>query len=369
MPRSTPRRTLSLPARSGPGWDGGSTSNTWPPATVSCRPASRRTKLSPTSRTTGRDRERRANASPPGDSSLVSYSLTRASRSAEPAYSLYAPREVSGWSRPRTGRITPSNIEVALHRPGSASTSPRSRSALVVPDRFTATRLTGWATPRDRLCVWSPRIRARWPDGSTSASCPTASGPPVKVPVTTVPAPLIVNTRSTNWRARPDRSGGGAWARTSSSAPRSRSIPCPVIAEHGTTGAVRSRVPARRAEISSVLARRVASSTRSHLVRATTPPSTPRTSTIWRCSSDWGFHPSSAATTNKTRRTGPTPASMFRTNRSCPGTSTNPISRPDGSTPQANPRSMVRPLRFSSARRSGSIPVSRRINADLPWST
>src|SRR5439155_4705498 len=35
----------------------------------------------------------------------------------------------------------------------------------------------------------------------------------------------------------------------------------------------------------------------------------------------------------------------------------------------ANPRSMVSPRRFSSASRSGSIPVSRRINADLPWST
>ena len=56
-------------------------------------------------------------------------------------------------------------------------------------------------------------------------------------------------------------------------------------------------------------------------------------------------------------------------NRSCPGTSTKPISRPDGSVHHAYPRSIVSPRRFSSAQRSGSIPVSRTISDDLPWST
>ena len=68
-----------------------------------------------------------------------------------------------------------------------------------------------------------------------------------------------------------------------------------------------------------------------------------------RCSSDCGFHPSSAATTNSTSRTGPTPASMLRMNRSWPGTSTNPISRPEGSVHHAYPRSIVSPRRFSSS--------------------
>ena len=105
------------------------------------------------------------------------------------------------------------------------------------------------------------------------------------------------------------------------------------------------------------------------MVSATMAPSTPRTSTICRCSSDCGLHPSSAATTNMTSLTGPTPASMFRMKRSCPGTSTNPISRPESSVVHAKPRSIVRPRRFSSASRSGSIPVSRSTSADFPWST
>src|SRR6266545_3578745 len=217
---------------------------------------------------------------------------------------------------PRTGRTHPSNTDVERHCPGRTNTSPRSRSALAVADRFTATRLTGSATSRVRLCVCSPRIRARWPEGRTSASCPTAIEPPVSVPVTTVPAPRMVNTRSMNWRGLASRPGRGARATRSSSAARSSSIPSSLAAEHATIGAPSSRVPSSFPSI--CLAR---------------------------------------------------PASVFLTNRSCPGTSTNPISWPDGSVVQANPRSIVRPRRFSSASLSGSIPVRRRISADLPWST
>src|SRR5439155_8141199 len=83
----------------------------------------------------------------------------------------------------------------------------------------------------------------------------------------------------------------------------------------------------------------------------------------------WGFHPWSEATTNRPRRPGPTPASMFSTNRSWRGTSTNPIWRLLGSVHHAYPRSIVSPRRFSSAQRSGSIPVIRMMSDDLPWST
>ena len=44
-------------------------------------------------------------------------------------------------------------------------------------------------------------------------------------------------------------------------------------------------------------------------------------------------------------------------------------SAPDGSTVWAKPRSIVRPRRFSSSNRSGSVPVSARTSDDLPWST
>ena len=47
-----------------------------------------------------------------------------------------------------------------------------------------------------------------------------------------------------------------------------------------------------------------------------------------RCSSDCGFQPSVAATTNRQASTAPTPASMFDRNRTWPGTSTKLIRRP-----------------------------------------
>ncbi len=54
-----------------------------------------------------------------------------------------------------------------------------------------------------------------------------------------------------------------------------------------------------------------------------------------RCSADCGIQPPSAATTNSTAGTGPTPASMLGTNLACPGTSTNASCSPDGSVIQA----------------------------------
>ena len=62
------------------------------------------------------------------------------------------------------------------------------------------------------------------------------------------------------------------------------------------------------------------------------------------------------------------PATICRTKRSWPGTSTTPMERPDGRSRRAKPSSMVTPRSFSSGRRSGSVPVSALTSADLPWS-
>ena len=88
-----------------------------------------------------------------------------------------------------------------------------------------------------------------------------------------------------------------------------------------------------------------------------------------RCSRVCGITPSSAATTSSARSMPPTPASMFLMKRSWPGTSTMLTSRPPGSVHQAKPRSMVRPRAFSSAQRSGSMPLSASTSVLLPWST
>jgi len=53
------------------------------------------------------------------------------------------------------------------------------------------------------------------------------------------------------------------------------------------------------------------------------------------------------------------PATIVRTKRSCPGTSTTPTVSPVGSERCAKPSSMVMRGSFSSLRRSVSMPVSR----------
>ncbi len=62
------------------------------------------------------------------------------------------------------------------------------------------------------------------------------------------------------------------------------------------------------------------------------------------------------------------PATIVRTKRSCPGTSTTLSVRPDGSVSGAYPSAIEIPRSFSSGRRSVSTPVSARTSVVLPWS-
>ena len=190
------------------------------------------------------------------------------------------------------------------------------------------------------------------------------------VPVTTVPAPLAANTRSTQSRGRPRSAARGAEASMSSRATRSSARPRPERESTASTSVGRNEAAASRcSSISSRASSRRSSSTRSAFVITARPCEMPSRSRIRRCSSLCGIHPSVAATTRIAASTAPTPASMFLRNRTCPGTSTNPSCCPDGSLVKANPRSMVRPRVFSSGQRSGSVPVRARTSDDLPWST
>ena len=209
-----------------------------------------------------------------------------------------------------------------------------------------------------------PRTRALRPRGSRTTSSSRASVPPVSVPVTTVPAPLAANTRSTQRRGRPASVGAGAPASTASNIERTSSTPRPLMESTTTIGH-----PGNRSSISSRASNSVSSSTTSALVSATRPCRTSSRSRIWVCSTVCGFHPSLAATTSSATSTAPTPASMFFTKRTCPGTSTNPTTTPDGRSVNAKPRSMVSPRAFSSGKRSGSVPVSASTSDDFPWST
>ena len=208
-----------------------------------------------------------------------------------------------------------------------------------------------------------PRILTGRSDGVSSSSCPLVSVPAGSVPVTTVPLPLMLNDRSTQSRTGAAGSGTGSAATRRPSASRRSGSPAPVTALTATAGTAPRLVREMWSSASRIAG---PGSARSLRVTASRPSLMPTASMAARCSADCGIQPPSAATTNSTAATGPTPASMFGTKRSCPGTSTNATRSPPGSLVQAKPRSMVSPRRRSSAHRSGSIPVSARTSADFP---
>ena len=213
------------------------------------------------------------------------------------------------------------------------------------------------------------RTRTRRRPGRTASSSPVVMVPPVRVPVTTVPAPGATKDRSTHRRGRPASLAGGVRASIRSRAATKSSMPVPEMLSVATISAPARNVPAKWSETSRRAISANSSSTRSTLVSTTSPLSMPSSSRMRRCSSDCGFQPSVAATTKMQASVAPTPASMFLMNLMCPGTSTIAQRRPLGSSAAANPRSIVRPRRRSSSKRSGSVPVSALTSVDLPWST
>ena len=65
---------------------------------------------------------------------------------------------------------------------------------------LSATRCPALAFSTAAECTCTPRTRPARPDGSTSTGSSRFTSPDHSVPVTTVPAPAIVNTRSTGRR-------------------------------------------------------------------------------------------------------------------------------------------------------------------------
>ena len=274
----------------------------------------------------------------------------------------------TGWGADARTRIVASMRRAGSTLWGSARMSPRMRSFLSTPIRLAATRLPGPTFSTFSLWRCSPRTRTKRPPGTTSISSPTPIEPSTSVPVTTVPKPLIVNTRSTGSRGRPESGRSGELARSWSRAATSSGSPVPVTAETASTGEPSSDVPLTAAVTSSLTRLSHSPSTRSALVSTTRPRRTSSRSTMSRCSRVCGMTPSSDAITSRTASSPCAPASMLRMKRAWPGTSTIPISRPLGRVMCAKPRSIVMPRRFSSASRSGSIPVRAVIRVDLPWS-
>ena len=225
-----------------------------------------------------------------------------------------------------------SGVDDGRHRPGVTSVVPRGTSSTGTPRRLTATLATALTSSRSAPSDWSPRTTARRPSGPISTGSPVRSVPAGRVPVTTVPAPPMVNDRSTHRRTSAAGSAAGSADPSAASSERSSPRPSPVTAETHTAGTSASGVPARASRAS---ARASSGSIRSLRVITRTPCRTPSAASAARWSADWGIQPSSAATTNIAAGTGPTPASMLGRNRRWPGTSTKATVRPSSSVVEA----------------------------------
>ena len=213
---------------------------------------------------------------------------------------------------------------------GANTMSPRWIASLATasPARFRAQRCPARPWVACRFCAWMPRTRAAIPDGLIVTRSPTATCPDSTVPVTTVPAPCRVKLRST---ARRKPASAVRWATCASAAIRAArrlSTPSPVSDDTGMIGASASPLSARASRIWAVTSARRSASARSALVSATSPCDRPSRSRIARCSRVCGMMPSSAATTSRARSIPPAPASIVWISRSCPGTSTKPVTVP-----------------------------------------
>src|SRR5437016_1243989 len=251
--------------------------------------------------------------------------------------------------------------------PGEASTIPRSSAVCSIPARFTAVRCPGVARSTAFPPDCTPRTRSRSPLGKSSTSSPGPTLPEISVPVTTDPNPFMANARSIGSRKYRAASFADALAAASLNAFFNSPSPAPVFALTGTSGAFSRNDPRRNSSASIRTSSSVSLSTMSLFVSATTPRFTPSNRQISKCSRVCGLMDSSAAITRSSTSMPAAPASMLLTNLSCPGTSTKPKRTPFSSR-NAKPKSIVIPRRFSSARRSGCVPVSASTSVDLPWS-
>src|SRR6266850_3612255 len=244
---------------------------------------------------------------------------------------------------------------------------PRFSAVWSIPARFTAVRCPGVARSTCFPPDCTPRTRSRSPLGNNSTSSPVLTLPEISVPVTTEPNPFIAKARSIGSRKYCCASLTNVSDAASLNAFFSSTSPLPVLALTATSGARSRNEPRRNSSASIRTSSSVSASTKSLLVSATTPRFTPSSRQISKCWRVCGLMDSSAAITSNSTSIPAAPASMLLMKRSCPGTSTKPKRTPFSSR-KAKPKSIVIPRRFSSARRSGCVPVNASTRADLPWS-
>ena len=262
--------------------------------------------------------------------------------------------------------IRASMCRVEVNRPGAVSTIPRRTSSSSTPAKFNAVRCPAKArsiafppdcTPRMRSSAVrdAPPLHLQWlPD--RKQACPS---PPCRIPSSQMRGQSADGNNALHLSAELQRRRGQAPDATHQG-------PC----RCGSSRLQWERLPETiRAEILPPRAVRISlpGSTVSAFVSTIIPRGIPSSRQISKCSRVCGLMPSFAAMTSSTTSIPPAPASMFLTNRSCPGTSTKPRRTP-ASSRNAKPRSIVMPRRRSSSNLSGCVPVNASTSADLPWS-
>ena len=285
--------------------------------------------------------------------------------SAAPIYARTGVRRRSSARACARGRKRTSKL-AALANCEVAKTAPRLSSLRSTPTRFAATRAPPSTRSRFSPNTCKLRTRTSRSSGVNQSRSPSAISPCINVPVTIVPSPGKLKTRSIGRYGGRSGARGGSSASAVWMAARSSGNPKPVSAETATTGALCAFVPCVASRTSSLANSRSSSVTVSALLKTTIVRCTFKYSRIARCSRVCGRGPSFAATTSSKSSIPAAPASMLCKNRSCPGTSTMPASRPSSKRKRAKPRSSVMPRKRSSSQRSGSVPVSARTRVDLP---
>ena len=145
-------------------------------------------------------------------------------------------------ARSRSGLAERSRSSVTLTRVvgrnicGGVSIMPRASSAVSTPARFSAVRCPAMACSAAAPCTCTPRTRTRLPAGWTCSSCSLWTVPEISVPVTTVPKPFMVKTRSMGRRKAAAESFAGISAARRASSVFRRSRPSPVLELTATMG-------------------------------------------------------------------------------------------------------------------------------------
>ncbi|MNQ71176.1 hypothetical protein D3C85_858380 [compost metagenome] len=304
-----------------------------PPPTVCVACALRTTKRSPGTPCMGASNTSCTLPVCPGDRVSPSSMTARASWCAAPRCTCSGDQAFS--CTPASGKSVSSTSRRSEHCASSGATIqlPRSMRSRSMPARFSANLWPAMPVSAARFCAWMLRTRACAPPGASCSMSPTCARPASAVPVTMVPCPDKVNTRSTPRRNKRRSSRCGKLRATCVRCASKAATPASSsrLAAVGKIGLPASGVPASSASMSSSTCATRALSARSILVSATAPRVTPSSCKMARCSCVCGMMPSSAATTSRAKSMPVTPEAMVRMNFSWPGTSITPSTVPSAS--------------------------------------